>query len=114
MPPALAFLARRLLQIVPVVLAIAALNFALLHLAPGDAADIVAAGSGGGSAEFTAELRRSFGLDRPLWEQFFIYIARLLSLDLGWSHVQQAPVLELVAGRVGPTLLLMLAALAIA
>ncbi|MCC7272727.1 MAG: ABC transporter permease [Alphaproteobacteria bacterium] len=114
MPPALAFLARRLLQIVPVVLAIAVLNFALLHLAPGDAADIVAAGSGGGSAEFTAELRRSFGLDRPLWEQFFIYIARLLRLDLGWSHVQQAPVLELVAGRVGPTLLLMLAALAIA
>ena len=41
---------------------IAALNFLLLHLAPGDAADIIAAQSGGASAEFVAELRRSFGL----------------------------------------------------
>src|SRR5919112_652788 len=93
------FIARRTAQVVPVVIAIAALNFVLLHLAPGDAADIIAAQSGGSSAEFVDELRRSFGLDRPLYEQFFIYVGRLLVLDLGFSHVQHRPVLELIGER---------------
>ena len=83
MSATLAFILRRTLLVVPVVLAIAALNFVLLHLAPGDAADIIAAQSGGASAEFVGELRRSFGLDRPLYQQFVIYIGRLLTLDLG-------------------------------
>src|SRR5205807_4673621 len=98
----------------PVVLAIAALNFVLLHSAPGDAADIIAAQSGGASVEFVTELRRSFGLDRPLYQQFFIYIGRLLTFDLGFSHVQQRPVLELIADRVPATLLLMITAIGIA
>ena len=114
MPGALLFVLRRMLQVVPVVLAIAALNFLLLHLAPGDAADIVAAQSGGASAEFVAELRHAFGLDRPLWQQFFIYIGRLLTFDLGWSNVQQRPVFELIADRVPATLLLMVTAIFIA
>ena len=76
MPAKLWFILRRLLQVVPVVLAIAALNFLLLHLAPGDAADIIAAQSGGATPEFVAELRHSFGLDRPLYQQFAFYIAR--------------------------------------
>ncbi|MDB5590604.1 ABC transporter permease [Enterovirga sp.] len=107
-------LIRRFAQVVPVVLAIATLNFVLLHLAPGDAADIIAAQSGGSSAEFVEELRRSFGLDRPFWQQFLFYLGRLLMLDLGFSHVQQRPVLELILDRVPATLLLMLTAMAIA
>jgi peptide/nickel transport system permease protein len=114
MPAKLWFVLRRLLQVVPVVLAIAALNFLLLHLAPGDAADIIAAQSGGASAEFTAELRRSFGLDRPLYQQFLIYIARLLTFDLGFSNVQQRPVFDLIADRVPATLLLMLTGISLA
>lgn len=114
MPATLVFVLRRTLQIIPVVLAIAALNFILLHLAPGDAADIIAAQSGGASAEFVSELRRSFGLDRPMYQQFFIYIGRLLILDLGFSHVQQRPVFELIADRVPATLLLMVTAIGIA
>lgn len=108
------FILRRLLQIVPVVLAIAALNFALLHMAPGDAADILAAKSGGSSVEFVEELRRAFGLDRPLYQQFFFYMLRLLTLDLGHSNVQQMPVFDLIADRVPATLLLMVTAIALA
>lgn len=114
MQTTLFFILRRTLQIVPVVLAIAALNFALLHLAPGDAADILAAKSGGASVEFVEELRREFGLDRPLYQQFFIYMARLLTLDLGFSHIQQTPVFDLIADRVPATLLLMVTAIAVA
>lgn len=106
------FLLARLAQAVPVVLAIAALNFLLLHLAPGDAADVLAAGHG--TREAVDELRRAFGLDKPLWQQFLIFVWRLASFDLGMSFVQNRPVLALVGERLGATLLLMLAAIAIA
>jgi len=112
MPQNLAYLLLRLAQTVPVVLAIAALNFLLLHLAPGDAADIVAAGHD--SKEAVEELRRAFGLDKPLWQQFFIFVWRLLSLDLGVSFIQNRPVLDLITERLGATLILMATAIALA
>lgn len=110
----LGFVSVRLLQVVPSVLGIAVLNFALLHLAPGDAAEIIGAQSGGASKEFVDELRRSFGIDQPLYQQFFIYLGKLLTFDLGVSNVQQRPVLDLIADRMPATLLLMLTAIGIA
>ena len=111
---ALLSVARRGAQVIPSVLGIATLNFALLHMAPGDAAEIIAAQSGGGSVEFVAELRRSFGVDLPLWQQFFIYLGKLLTFDLGVSNVQQRPVLSLIAERTPATVLLMVTAILIA
>jgi peptide/nickel transport system permease protein len=105
------YVLRRLLLVLPVVLCIASLNFVLLHLAPGDAAEIVAGQSGHGSVEFVAELRRDFGLDRPLVEQYGIFVLKLLSLDLGYSHVQATPVATLIADRLPATLVLMVTAL---
>ena len=52
------FIGRRLLQVVPVVLAIAALNFVLIKMAPGDAADILAGQMGHATLEFTQQLRK--------------------------------------------------------
>ncbi|MBM3597446.1 MAG: ABC transporter permease [Alphaproteobacteria bacterium] len=83
-------------------------------MAPGDAADVIAGLSGHASAEMTAELRRSFGLDQPLIVQFFVYIGRLLTLDLGISLIQSRPVVELIAERMGATLILMLTAIGVA
>jgi peptide/nickel transport system permease protein len=114
MKPTLLFIVRRLLQVIPVVLAIAALNFLLLHLAPGDAADIIAGQMGHATVEFTEGLRRQFGLDRPLYEQFFIYMGRLLMFDLGMSHLQQVPVIDLILDRLPATLILMVTAVMIA
>ena len=105
---------RRLLQLVPSVLAIAALNFALLHLAPGDAADLLAGASGHATPEYVAELRRAFGLDRPLWEQFGVFVWRLLRFELGYSFVQRLPVATLIWERLGATLLLMASAITLA
>lgn len=110
----LAFFALRIAQAVPAILAIAILNFLLLHLAPGDAADIIVASSGHGSPELVAELRRSYGLDRPLHVQFLVYVGRLLSLDLGTSLVLNRPVVELIGERLGATLILMLTAIGLA
>ena len=80
------FIARRLLQVLPVVLAIAAMNFLLLQLAPGDAADILAGQMGHASPELVEQMRRDFGLDRPLYQQFFIYLGKLLSFES--RHIQ--------------------------
>ena len=108
------FVGRRLLQLVPVVLAIAALNFLLVKMAPGDAADILAGQMGHATLEFTEQLRREFGLDLPLIEQFLVYLRRLARLDLGISLIQQQPVLDLILDRLPATLLLMIAAIVIA
>lgn len=108
------FIARRLAQLVPVLLAIATLNFLLLHLAPGDAADIVAGQAGHATPEFVAELRREFGLDKPLYQQYLIYLGKLATFDLGYSVLYQLPVSELILDRLPATLALMIPAIAIA
>jgi peptide/nickel transport system permease protein len=108
-----AYVLRRLLQAVPVILAIVVLNFLLLHLAPGDAAQVLAGEAGSASPEYIAELRQRFGLDRPLALQLVLYVKQVLSLDLGFSFRHNMPVLVLIAGRLGPTLLLMLTTLVV-
>lgn len=110
----LQFVVRRLTQVVPVVLAIAAVNFFLLRMAPGDVADILAGQMGHATLEFTQELRREFGLDQPVYLQFFYYIGKLLTLDLGRSHLQQAPVFDLILDRLPATVILMLTSIVIA
>jgi peptide/nickel transport system permease protein len=108
------FVGRRLLQLVPVVVAVAAVNFLLVHLAPGDVADILAGQSGQASSEYVAALRHEFGLDQPLYVQLIIYFGKLLRLDLGYSYVQQQPVLNLILDRLPATLLLMVTAIVLA
>ena len=104
---------RRLLQAVPVVFAILMLNFLLLHLAPGDAAQVLAGEAGSATPEYMAQLRQRFGLDRPLAVQLLLYVKQMLALDLGFSFRHGMPVLELIAARLGPTLLLMVTTLVI-
>jgi peptide/nickel transport system permease protein len=108
------FVGRRLLQLVPVIAAIAALNFVLVHLAPGDVAQLLAGQSGQATAEYVNQLRHEFGLDRPLAEQFLIYLGHLARFDLGYSYVQQTPVLTLIVDRLPATLLLMVSAIMLA
>lgn len=105
------YLLRRLLQAVPVVLAIVVLNFLLLHLAPGDAAEVLAGEAGSASPEYMAHLRARFGLDRPLATQLVLYVTNVLTLNLGVSFRHSMPVLDLILARLGPTLLLMLTTL---
>jgi peptide/nickel transport system permease protein len=109
-----AFVGRRLLQLVPVVIAVAAVNFVLVHMAPGDVADVLAGQSGQASAEFVAGLRHEFGLDQPLYVQFLIYFGKLMRFDLGYSHLQQLPVLDLILDRLPATLILMVTAIVLA
>lgn len=110
----LAYALRRLAQAVPTVLVIAAMNFLVLQLAPGDAADVLAGEAGSATPEFMAQLRQTFGLDQPLGVQLLLYIKQLVMLDLGFSFRHNMPVIQLIGSRLFPTLLLMITVLLLA
>jgi peptide/nickel transport system permease protein len=101
-----AYLAGRLVKAAVVVLAIVVCNFFLIHAAPGDPASIIAGQSGAADAKFLEQLRAQFGLDQPLYVQLWLYLKGILTLDLGFSHRQQASVASLVLDRLPATLLL--------
>lgn len=113
-----AYIQRRLLQFLPVVLGICILNFALIQAAPGDLAEVVAAESaqvdGAIVEDQVAKLRASYGLDAPLHMQLAAYLGRLATFDLGYSHRFGEPVAKLIGDRFGATALLGLASLVLA
>ncbi len=109
----LRYVARRLALAIPTILTIIVLNFALVHLATGDAADVLAGEAGSATPQYMAQLRHRFGLDQPLYVQFFVYLKQVLTLDLGYSFRHGMSVSRLIATRLGPTLLLMLTVLVV-
>ncbi|MCZ0736730.1 ABC transporter permease [Phreatobacter sp. AB_2022a] len=102
----LMFLAQRLIKALGVVVGVVILAFFLVRLAPGDPALVIAGQSGAADAQFLAQLRQQFGLDRSLGEQLFIYLKGIASLDFGYSHRVQRTVGSLIAERLPATILL--------
>ncbi len=100
----LSTVARRLLQLVGVMAGVAVITFLLLRLAPGDPARLLAGDRA--SAETIAAIRHQYGLDLPLWQQFFVYIENLLGGDIGRSLRFQQPVADLIQRFMWPTLFL--------
>lgn len=107
MHPIVRYGLRRITHAVPTILFIVCLNFALLQLAPGDAADVLAGEAGSATPEYMAQLRESFGLDKPKYIQLLVYLKQMVSFDLGFSHRYGMPVTDLIVSRLWPTLLLM-------
>ena len=108
------YVLKRLLQAIPVVVAIVVVNFFLLQLAEGDAADVLAGEAGSATPEYMAQLREKFGLDKPVPVQLVIYMKNVLSFDLGYSFRHDMPVAQLVLDRLVPTLLLMVSTIMLA
>jgi peptide/nickel transport system permease protein len=104
-------LAMRLAQAAPVLLLVAVLAFFLMHLLPGDPAVVIAGADA--SPEAIARLRAQLGLDRPLLQQLFHWMAQLAQGDLGRSLGLNQPVLSAVGERLPVTLSLALLAFAI-
>ena len=108
------YIARRLLQLIPVVMVIVLMTYLLMRLAPGDLVDVIAGESGSATPEYMDELRRQFNLDQSGWVIFGNYLKNLAQFDLGFSFRHGMPVADLILERVGPTLLLMLASIVMA
>jgi peptide/nickel transport system permease protein len=105
---------KRLVQAIPIILAIVVLNFCLLQLAEGDAVDVLAGEAGSATPEYMAELRAKFGLDQPLPVQLAVYLKNVVTLDLGYSFRHEMPVSELIVDRLLPTALLMISTILLA
>ena len=107
-------LLRRAAWAAVLLLAVVVLNFLLLHAAPGDPADVIAGEMGGASEEMLAEIRASYGLDRPLHVQLGSYVARVAQGDLGRSFYFDRDVTGLILGRLPATIALVVASLTLA
>ncbi len=107
------YIARRALSAVPTILLITILSFAMLHLVPGDPAEIFL-GEHRSTPELLAQVRHDMGLDRPLYVQYLSYLGDMLRGDLGRSLNNSQPVLKEIANRLPSTLELTLAALVLA
>lgn len=107
-----AYIVRRLLWIIPVLLGVSLLVFGIMKLIPGDAAEAMVAVDG--SREDIENMRRVLGLDQPVYVQYGRFLKRLLVLDLGTSTVTRLPVLDEITSRIGPTVELAVAAFLLA
>ena len=108
----LGYAIRRVLMTIPVLLGVATLVFALIHLVPGDPAEAMLGESA--PAADLAELRRGLGLDQPLAVQYGRFLARLTQGDLGVSFRYRTPVQREIGARLGRTAQLALAAMTVA
>jgi peptide/nickel transport system permease protein len=97
----LSYVGRRLLQMVPVALGVTILVFFMVHLIPGDPARTMLGARA--TDQSVAQLRHEWGLDRPLMEQYWLFMKRLAQGDLGDSLFYDTPVLSLIFERVWPT-----------
>jgi peptide/nickel transport system permease protein len=99
-------------QVVPVVILATVAIFGLLQLVPGDPAAVIAGEYA--TAERIADIRRMLGLDRPLWEQYALWLGHAVQGDLSTSLITGQPVLDEVLRRLPNTLLITVLALVLA
>ncbi|MFC3527385.1 ABC transporter permease [Paracoccus mangrovi] len=102
---------RKFLNALLLIVAVLALNFTLIHIAPGDPVEALVGEMGGATPEQIADLRTRFGLDQPLYVQLGTYLGRIAQGDFGHSLYYDQPVTALIAERIGPTILLVTTAL---
>src|SRR5437879_911902 len=98
------YVAKRVLATIPVLFVVAIVVFLILHLSPGDPAEIMAGERP--SPETVDRVRRALGLDRPLLEQFLTWLWQIVRGDMGRSLYYNQPVMTLILGRIEPTLAL--------
>jgi peptide/nickel transport system permease protein len=112
MTAVVSYLIRRILLTIPVLIGVATLVFALIHLVPGDPAQSML--GDGASAKEVEDLRVRLGLDRPLLEQYARFMRGLVTGDLGTSFRTSQPVVAAIWERVPATIELAFAAMAVA
>ncbi len=105
----LGFILRRVLGMIPTMIVVSIITFIIIQLPPGDFMDSlqaeVAATGGGQDAKTLDALRQRYGLDRPLYVQYFTWVAGFPQGDFGYSLEWNAPVWDLIADRLMFTIL---------
>jgi len=108
----LTYIIRRLLSMVPVLIGVSIIVFLFIHMIPGDPA--VAILGERATPEAVARMRTELGLDKPIWEQYFIYIGNIFQGDWGRSIRSNTPIIDEIRVKFPATAELALAAMIIA
>ena len=110
-----AYAVRRLIQFIPTILGISLVLFLLLNVLPGNAA-LMAGGSQDRDIDpqYVERMKKEWGLDKPIYIRYLIYLKDLSQGNLGLSFLRREPVNKLIAARFWPTLKLAIAAMLIA
>jgi peptide/nickel transport system permease protein len=106
----LRFLLRRLLQMIPLLLGITLISFIVMQLAPGDFLSQMSQDPRI-APEAIEQLRRQYGLDKPWYQQYLLWLGNAARLNFGYSLAYHVPVTSLIGERMFNTLVLSLAAL---
>ncbi|MEA5015579.1 MAG: ABC transporter permease [Candidatus Limiplasma sp.] len=105
----LKYICKRLLLMIPVILGISLLVFALLDLSPGDAAEIILGTRA--TPEALANLRAEMGLDQPFWVRYLTYIGNAIQGNFGTSWRTKLTVINEITARLPQTLTLAMGAM---
>ncbi|RWN23932.1 MAG: ABC transporter permease [Mesorhizobium sp.] len=105
----IAYLGRRLIQSLLILLGVSLITFALLYLLPADPVRQIAGRSA--TPQTVENIRQQLGLDQPFIVQYWRYLTKLISGDLGRSYIQRSEVTELIVSRLPASLLLMVGAI---
>lgn len=93
-----AYIARRLLMIVPTLIAISLITFIIMHATPGSPLQPTAANANPLPPAAQEALAKKYGLDKPLWQQYLTYLQNIFTLDFGFSYQYQTrEVREIIA-----------------
>ena len=111
---ALRLLRRRLIQAVPLMLGVVIINFCLIQMAPGSFLELMTAENQGSDPATVALLRKTYGLEDPVWMQLLKYIWALLHFDFGFSYRQNMPVIQAIWIHLPATVLLMVSSITLA
>lgn len=108
------YIGKRFIQLIPVIIAISFLTFALMQTASGDVIDAMYENAGGtASEEILAAKRAELGLDKPFMVQYFDWFLGMLKGDMGVSFVSGRPVFETFISKLPSTILLTLSSILI-
>lgn len=111
---ALRLLRRRLIQAVPLMLGVVVINFVLIQMAPGSFLELMTAENQVSDPATIELLRKTYGLDDPVWLQLVKYIWALMQFDFGFSYRQNRPVIDAISDHLPATLLLMISSITLA
>ena len=98
------YILKRLISAIPVIIGLSVIVFGIMALIPGDPA-LAILGSYA-TPENVARINRELGLDRPVWEQYFVWVDNMVQGDFGRSFILNRPVIDEVLERFGATLIL--------
>jgi len=109
----LTYIVRRLLQIIPILLGITIISFAVIHLAPGEPTDFMLQLNPKVDFQARERLNELYGLNKPLYIQYVDWLKKIMRLDFGKSYIDRRPVIDKIKERLPVTILINVLAMAL-